>query len=141
MTSVLLDDYEEGTWTPTVEGSTTAGTQTYTWQHGKYTKIGNKVILNFSVRVATTASMAGNVVIGGLPFTGVAGQINAGGAAINTWGNLANNSYVFMSGTVAASAAVLLLTGATAATTSTGNVAVNSITGGSFIDGTITYFV
>ena len=141
MTSELLSDYEEGTWTPTVEGSTTAGTQTYTWQYGKYTKVGNKVTVNFSVRVASTVSMAGNVRIGGLPFTGIAGQIYAGGSAINAWGNLTNNSYVFMSGVVPAGAAYLDLTAATAATTSTGSVDVNSITGGSFIDGTITYFV
>jgi hypothetical protein len=38
-----LDDYEEGTFTPTVLGSTTAGTGTYTSRGGIYTKIGNVV--------------------------------------------------------------------------------------------------
>jgi hypothetical protein len=38
-----LDDYEEGTWTPTAVGNTDAGTTTYVLQVGKYTKIGNVV--------------------------------------------------------------------------------------------------
>jgi hypothetical protein len=42
----LLDDYEEGTWTPTV-----GGTSTYTVQAGSYTKIGRMVYLNFDMRI------------------------------------------------------------------------------------------
>jgi len=38
-----LDDYEEGTWTPTAFGGVTAGTTTYTERYGYYTKIGNVV--------------------------------------------------------------------------------------------------
>jgi hypothetical protein len=38
-----LDDYEEGTWTPTAVGATSAGTTTYVLQVGRYTKIGNVV--------------------------------------------------------------------------------------------------
>jgi hypothetical protein len=41
-----LDDYEEGTWTPTV-----GGTSTYTVQAGSYTKIGRMVYLNFDMRI------------------------------------------------------------------------------------------
>lgn len=141
MTSELLDWYEEGTWTPTVVGSVTAGTQTYAWQYGKYTRIGNQVTLVFSVRVATTLGATGNIRIGGLPFTGVSGQINAGGAAISDWGNLVANSYVFMSGVVPQNTNYLELTGATAATTSTGSVSTSSLTAGGYFDGTITYFV
>jgi hypothetical protein len=38
-----LDDYEEGTWTPTAVGQTSAGTTTYVGRTGTYTKIGNSV--------------------------------------------------------------------------------------------------
>jgi hypothetical protein len=38
-----LDDYEQGTFTPVIEGGTSTGTGTYTAQVGRYTKIGNKV--------------------------------------------------------------------------------------------------
>jgi len=44
MTSELLDDYEEGTWTPTVRG-TTAGTYTLADVSAYYTKIGNQVTI------------------------------------------------------------------------------------------------
>ena len=141
MTSELLDWYETGTWTPTVEGSTTAGTQTYAWQYGKYTRVGNQVTVNGSVRVASTSGMAGNVRIQGLPFTGIAGQLNAGGASVSEWGNLVSNSYVMMAGNIPASAAYIDLTGATAATTSVGAVVVASIAGGSYLNFTAVYFV
>jgi len=62
-----LDDYEEGTWTPAVIGSTTAGTATYSTQNGRYTKIGN--IVHFELFVAYTGGTgAGNLRIDGLPF-------------------------------------------------------------------------
>ena len=62
-----LDDYEEGTFTPVVIGTTTAGTGTYTTQVGRYTKIGNTV--NFSAYIAITAHTGtGNIRIQGLPF-------------------------------------------------------------------------
>lgn len=44
-----LDDYEEGTFTPTIYGGTTAGTATYTTQNGRYTKIGNRVLFDVVV--------------------------------------------------------------------------------------------
>lgn len=65
-----LDDYSEGTWTPTVAGTTTAGSNSYSIRVGNYTKIGNRVF--FAALVILSAkdpAMAGNVVINGLPFT------------------------------------------------------------------------
>ena len=64
-----LDDYEEGTWTPAVQGSTTAGTATYGSQGGSYTKIGNKVTCWFSITNFAQSGAAGNFTITGLPFT------------------------------------------------------------------------
>jgi len=57
-----LDDYEEGTWTPSV-----GGTATYTTQTGKYTKIGDTVIieLSFEINLIGTGS---TTTISGLPF-------------------------------------------------------------------------
>jgi hypothetical protein len=63
-----LDDYEEGTWTPTLVGTTTAGAGTYTTQLGKYTKIGN--VVNFIIQLVWTAHTGtGNLRISNLPFT------------------------------------------------------------------------
>jgi hypothetical protein len=68
MTSELLADYEEGTFSPTVIGTTSAGTVTYANQLGKYTKIGRlvtvEIYLNWSSGTGT-----GNLAFGGLPFT------------------------------------------------------------------------
>jgi hypothetical protein len=62
-----LDDYEEGTFTPTIVGATTPGTGTYSTQSGEYTKIGNAVY--FIVRIAWSAHTgAGSMRVSGLPF-------------------------------------------------------------------------
>ena len=63
MTSELLSDYEEGTWTPNVGGDAT-----YNVQSGHYTKIGRQVTLrcDMEINVLGTGS---NKYLQGLPFT------------------------------------------------------------------------
>jgi hypothetical protein len=61
-----LDDYEEGTFTPTWS----SGTATYISQVGKYTKIGNVVYFNINIKSSSVTSMT-SVNINGLPFTAV----------------------------------------------------------------------
>jgi hypothetical protein len=63
-----LDDYEEGTWTPTIFGTTTAGTGTYNAQDGKYTKVGRTVTIVGFIWVLTHTG-TGNMRMSGLPFT------------------------------------------------------------------------
>jgi hypothetical protein len=64
-----LDDYEEGTWTPTISfGGASVGV-TYTMQVGKYTKIGNVVNYTCYVELSAKGSSTGYARIGGLPFT------------------------------------------------------------------------
>lgn len=68
MTSELLDDYEEGTFTPVVSGDGTAGVGTYDTQLGYYTKIGR--LVSFSINLTWSAHTGvGNLIINGLPFT------------------------------------------------------------------------
>lgn len=63
-----LDDYEEGSFTPTITSSG-GGTPTYTTQVGRYTKIGNRVMFSARVDLATVGSLAaGDVSMAGLPF-------------------------------------------------------------------------
>ena len=60
-----LDDYEEGTWTPT---DASAAGLTLTTQYAKYTKIGNMVY--FCAEITYPSNSDGNrVSVGGLPFT------------------------------------------------------------------------
>jgi hypothetical protein len=68
----ILDDYEEGTWTPTIYGTTTAGTTTYFQQAGTYTKVGRLVTVQIFLNI-TGQTGAGSVRLGGLPFTAGAG--------------------------------------------------------------------
>lgn len=105
-TSELLSDYEEGTWTPTLSGSTTAGTFTYTSTAGTYTKIGNVVYFTCFLQVtATTVSGSGTVNVTGLPFTisatgtgrtcyGAVGLYSGFATNINniTWNTVPNSS-------------------------------------------------
>jgi len=64
-----LDDYEEGTFTPTIVYSGT-NTPTYITQLGRYTKIGRLVQVQIYFSWNENGS-TGNVSIGGLPFTSV----------------------------------------------------------------------
>lgn len=62
-----LDDYEEGTWTPTLQ--TTSGSPTYTSQLGSYTKVGRLVTVGFFLYISSKNTLAtGTLRIGGLPF-------------------------------------------------------------------------
>ena len=76
-----LDDYEEGTWTPSI---TTAGgtlSVTYAERAGKYTKIGNIVTYEFYIETSVFSGGTGNLTFGGLPFTVQAGRGALGIAA------------------------------------------------------------
>lgn len=72
-TSELLADYEEGTWTATIIGSTTAGTASYTSQTGSYTKVGNIVSITLYIDW-NTGTGTGALRISGLPFTSAASR-------------------------------------------------------------------
>jgi len=63
-----LDDYEEGTFTPTVIGSSTAGTASYSIQQGRYTKTGNRVSISI-VLLWSGGTGIGALRFAGLPFT------------------------------------------------------------------------
>lgn len=67
-----LDEYKEAPdWLPTFIGSTTAGAQTYSAQIGRATKIGRAVLIEGLIVLATKGgTIAGDVLIGGLPYTG-----------------------------------------------------------------------
>jgi hypothetical protein len=70
MSSELLDDYEEGTWRPTVAGATTAGSYVYGENAGVYTKIGNQVTCSFYIlQLGANTDGSGALIINNLPFT------------------------------------------------------------------------
>ena len=85
-TSSVLDDYEEGTWTPALSGSVTAGSTTYLVQVGRYEKIGRQVTIRGRIAVNLKGTLDGDVSITGLPYTssatsGAHGILNFGYAS------------------------------------------------------------
>jgi hypothetical protein len=67
VSSSILDDYEEGTFTPTLSigGVTLASTGGV----GRYTKIGRKVYIEGSVTRNTASGSSGTILVHGLPYT------------------------------------------------------------------------
>jgi hypothetical protein len=77
-----LDDYEEGTWTPALNGSIT--TPTYTLQTGIYTKIGNTVTIAGRITISAGTPTGTSVGLTGVPFAPRAstGDIVVGNAIV-----------------------------------------------------------
>lgn len=69
-----LDDYEEGTWTPTLSGSGGQSGQAYSAQVGTYTKIGRLVFVSGTLTMSTLGTVTGGAQIAGLPFTSAASR-------------------------------------------------------------------
>jgi hypothetical protein len=84
MTSELFDDYEEGTWTPSVGGDAT-----YTTQAGRYTKIGNTVYIQGQLYINLLGTGSAST-LSGLPFTAASGT-SEGGFNVTYFGGFAVN--------------------------------------------------
>jgi hypothetical protein len=80
-TNQLMTDYEEGTWVPTLFGSTSgSATTAVSGASGSYTKIGRLVLVSFDLEISNVSTALGNVQIGELPFaSGTTGFTNTGG--------------------------------------------------------------
>ena len=83
-----LDDYEEGTWTPTIGGSTSESGQAYSIQTGNYIKIGLYVFVTLRVDLSTLGTITGSVMIKGLPFAAASGQFTGN---VGYFNNLTSN--------------------------------------------------
>jgi hypothetical protein len=92
-----LNDYEEGTWTPTVIGFTTAGTVNYSIRQGRYQKVGRWVHVNVFVSWSGGSGGVGGLAISGLPFTSenVTNMLSFSGAFQSDIGTMPANSVVY----------------------------------------------
>ena len=72
--SSVLDDYEEGTWTPTLLDGADAS-QAITNATAEYTKIGDQVFVYSIFTRNNTTGTNGTMNIGGLPYAGVSSKI------------------------------------------------------------------
>ena len=125
-----LDDYEEGTWTPTV-----GGTATYTKNTGNYTKLGRLVNVSFELYINTIGT-GSQWQIFGLPFTVTSTGSHSAGGDVGFVNGLATNvASTFLRADSADT--YLVLASLTAAGTFSGN---NNIIGNSTrIMGSISY--
>lgn len=60
--------YQSGKWTPGFAGDSTLGTPTYVVQVGTWEKFGRLVVARFAVEISAVGGMAGNLLVGPLPF-------------------------------------------------------------------------
>lgn len=141
-----IDDYEEGTWTPSLTASGASGF-TFLDQFGWYVKIGRSVSCFFRVNVnsLSSASGSGQVFVSGLPFTNTTGNGVQGVLSLidaTRWGsNFPTSGFVSSGGTQIA--LFRAIGTAVAGTDPTQIVASDLRTGSSFngntVQGSITY--
>ena len=98
-----LDDYEEGTWTPTVQNATG-----YSSQFGRYFKVGHLCFLN--ANVTTTGASGSTNEIRGLPFTSASTGNSAGNLSIGYYSGV-NTPMVWLSGYVINNSNIIYITG------------------------------
>jgi hypothetical protein len=92
-----LDDYESGTWTPSLISAPSGISLVGTTIHNNYTKIGNFVFLTGYIELNTGSSSANPIRIGGLPFSprsvnAVAGSLINRYASSDTYSPFLGNS-------------------------------------------------
>jgi len=86
----LLDDYEEGTWTPVFSGSG----YSFSNQSGTYTKIGRQVFIRGNFTITTVGSDTSFIPLSGLPFTVSSAIVN--GHFIGTARETLSNGAMFV---------------------------------------------
>ena len=92
-----LDDYEEGTFDPTITGESPC-TITHSARAGYYTKVGRLVNVQISLTVGSISNGASNkaVSFGGLPFTTNTQQNATGAIRIQSLGSSVNQMQVIL---------------------------------------------
>ena len=90
-TGELFSDYEEGTWTPAVEGTYVSGTPTYHSRNGLYTKIGRMVYIQGRIHFNSISYSNTSQIfeLTGLPFNAAtAGGGTPGVVGATVWSQL-----------------------------------------------------
>jgi hypothetical protein len=82
-----LDDYEEGTWTPTLTDGTN-NVSTYSQRTGNYVKVGNIVTIVIEITVSNKGSVSSSLRITGLPFYTSKNGFQGAGLAQTSWSSL-----------------------------------------------------
>lgn len=135
-----LDDYEEGTWTPVLGGSTGTSGQSYSLQYGAYTKIGRLVVAAFEVVLTGKGTITGVCMITGFPFAVLTSSATAPFSGPMRFTLLATNWVNVGLYPVPGLSAGYLIGNTAAAGTNATNLATGDINNNSTIGGTVAYF-
>ena len=142
--SELLNDYEEGTWTPTLTSDTSPSGVAYSGRSGKYTKIGRVVHVEFVIGLTSKGTGTGDSFISGLPFT-VANDMSAGEPAcvnISLCQGLSTSVYILVGFANNASTNIQLRKTTAASTTYPQSyLTTTDISDSLYIQGSVTYHV
>ena len=104
--SSQLNDYEEGTFTATLTGGTTAPSTPIT-RTGYYTKVGNMVSVYISFSNVDTTGASGQIQVTGLPYTSTSATTSSG----TIWINQSSASGIMTIDTSATTLGMLSFTG------------------------------
>ena len=140
MTSQLLNWYEEGTWTPTLAGGTTAGSYTLNNISAYYTRVGRQVTINARFDVTVNSAGTGGAKFGGLPFTKSASQFMNGSVTTSSVTYAANIISLAIQGWTSGASTEFSIAGVRSGTTPSDLDITGIVTGSIFIM-TFTYFV
>ena len=94
-TSEILDDYEEGIWTPGLAFGATDTGMSYSSRSGSYVKIGRFVYCQGQLDLSSKGSSTGDATFTGLPFTVgdyLTGTSQEGSGFITWWANMGSGS-------------------------------------------------
>ena len=107
-TSELLDDYEEGTFTPVMSDGTNNATSSTA--AGRYTRVGNRVSFTIQLVLSSKGSVSGNLRITGLPFTSTATGTNNASASVGFGSSLSLTAGTALGGYVANGSSHIVMT-------------------------------
>ena len=84
-----LDDYEEGTFSPTIQNGITS--PVYGQQNGSYIKIGSSVWFSIDLQATSGTANSSAIQFGGLPFASSSSSAKGFGEASWSYGNMINS--------------------------------------------------
>lgn len=130
----VLDDYEEGTWTPVLGGSGGQSGQSYSSQIGTYVKVGQNVTLTCLVNLSAKGTITSQLQISGLPFAAGSGYATA---AIEF--SAMTTNWTYLAGRIDAGGSVVTVFGISAAGVSMGTLATGDVSNTTLMAFSVSY--
>ena len=140
--SNLLDDYEEGIFTPEIKGTDGSTPTSYYHQEGGYTKIGRLVTIFVRIRINSASGLGGDIILDNLPFDSVRVNPSTGLAGFGhpSYFTSANSNLTTLTIVPVAGGDTAYFYGQASASTGFGNLNTTYINSGFDIRAYITYY-